>query len=1118
MFVLDLFNTKFERELNEGGVDNLEARRIDTLNDRMQELLARAREDNYKNNPAAQAALKKQFQQVKDERDSYYKVRNETMGYGKDNVNEGSMKDMLWDLSDRMDRDQFIDYTTSEMGQDADEMAQFWDNIHGPLDEAGIPGNVPTEKIPGKEDLLKGKGRSYYEANQKKNSKAVDEGQVSDDVGHRGDVDTSANIEVLDVDLKNDTFKITYNGKPYRVKIQNFSQEGLGRWQIADYDVDIINSKGKNIIDLIDWDNDRQVTMVNTIIAYLDTQQAGDIQLMAWRQVGIENSTAEELYQEIQDFYQNNQQKIDKATAWLAQNIEDAEERQVFADFVKNPVSRPARTKYIPKEYLMYVAFSYSREGNTELTPGMNLKPIQLDDPDDEEEYHRKVDELIKKVQFKFDAFENKIVELADSYGLGSDPDLGSGFGQREIVWDHKMMTTSSSESNKNRQQILAKSILNFQAEVKKYVESFNNTLIKIGLPGISEYSTWSGVLGDQLTDQQVRYFDTPEGFANLAAGKVDLAKMLDDNVEKLGLKETGNPPLGEKKLGQLRPTLGTGRDIGRSVRKFRAQRGLDEQHNPEDDDWYDDEEDQETELRSGDYVRDTMDGESGEIFRMQGDPYERRVRILDRDGKGWYIEPSRLTRVDPQDPDVQRYFGKNRIRDMDEGQFSIADDPQAHAKILFLKTINGNEYRLVKQGDAYKIYVNRSRKNKQEFSSFDLAKKALQQLLLNAVHTDEQGVAEGKADYNFDAEDLKRLERIRDLPTLKTQALALISRPSAKPMKPEKVEWFKNALDRMNSPIKVIKLMYDLLLSGEGHAVVGSRSSMNPNSYRQRFGEQGVEEGWKSTVGGAALAGAMALGAGGVQARVAGDNVDNPDVNRLTGKPNVAQTVQGDQAKPTAPSGYSKAYLQSVVDGSHPRPMVSKEKAQELLNQLREQGVSEGWSDAIVARRTGQPRTPYSVYIKGKKWKDFENEDHARAVMDKLKAKFKADGRDPSVITIAPTDMSEARATKTRLDPKCWTGKKIGNPKTKVKGGVRVNNCVPAESINEDQDTSGVERAILNRIMVAHTDLLKQFGPAKVMQAVDEVAYNVGDVDEIGTSDVSGWVRQVMQILGATP
>ena len=38
----------------------------------------------------------------------------------------------------------------------------------------------------------------------------------------------------------------------------------------------------------------------------------------------------------------------------------------------------------------------------------------------------------------------------------------------------------------------------------------------------------------------------------------------------------------------------------------------------------------------------------------------------------------------------------------------------------------------------------------------------------------------------------------------------------------------------------------------------------------------------------------------------------------------------------------------------------------------------------------------------------------------------------------------------KVRLDPKCWTGKKIGNPKTKVKGGVRVNNCVPTESVEE--------------------------------------------------------------------
>ena len=32
----------------------------------------------------------------------------------------------------------------------------------------------------------------------------------------------------------------------------------------------------------------------------------------------------------------------------------------------------------------------------------------------------------------------------------------------------------------------------------------------------------------------------------------------------------------------------------------------------------------------------------------------------------------------------------------------------------------------------------------------------------------------------------------------------------------------------------------------------------------------------------------------------------------------------------------------------------------------------------------------------------------------------------------------------KVRLDKSCWKNKKIGTPKTKLKGGVRVNNCVP--------------------------------------------------------------------------
>jgi hypothetical protein len=303
------------------------------------------------------------------------------------------------------------------------------------------------------------------------------------------------------------------------------------------------------------------------------------------------------------------------------------------------------------------------------------------------------------------------------------------------------------------------------------------------------------------------------------------------------------------------------------------------------------------------------------------------------------------------------------------------------------------------------------------------------------------------------------------------------------------------------------------------------------------------------------------------------------------------------------------------------------------------ESGVAEGWSDAMVARRTGSPRTPYSVYIKGKKWKDFENEDLARAVANKLKAKFKASGRDPETVTIAPTDMSEealvegikdtASATaviaclltggslsgcatapqQTSAQQVLKTGQDLGRTvqtaQRITRAGVeaevnqeirnllrginrpeelnhsnilriwrRVNEPKPQQNeareivskedfvrerdrllrmigqetnpankqilksairqlenraenegwitiqnrmVREDSDSGeAVEMAIMRRMLIAHTDLIVEFGLDKVVNAIEEVAYDVGDVDEIGSSDVSGWVRQVRQILGA--
>ena len=104
MFALDLFNNDHERRLAEGAVDQLEQRRIDDLAMKMDDLVARAKTATT---PEAKAALVREFQKCRAERDGYFKIK-----------------------------------------------------------EAGIPGNVPADKIPGKEDLLKGRGRSYYEGQE----------------------------------------------------------------------------------------------------------------------------------------------------------------------------------------------------------------------------------------------------------------------------------------------------------------------------------------------------------------------------------------------------------------------------------------------------------------------------------------------------------------------------------------------------------------------------------------------------------------------------------------------------------------------------------------------------------------------------------------------------------------------------------------------------------------------------------------------------------------------------------------------------------------------------------------------------------------------------------------
>lgn len=95
----------------------------------------------------------------------------------------------------------------------------------------------------------------------------------------------------------------------------------------------------------------------------------------------------------------------------------------------------------------------------------------------------------------------------------------------------------------------------------------------------------------------------------------------------------------------------------------------------------------------------------------------------------------------------------------------------------------------------------------------------------------------EGKKD-NFTIDDIKQLEKIKDLETIKARARELIKGFPDRRMKPEKIDYFYNRIDSLFSPMQVIKLMYDLLLAGEGMKTIGSRYSTSANSYQRRFDE----------------------------------------------------------------------------------------------------------------------------------------------------------------------------------------------------------------------------------------------------------------------------------------
>ena len=141
-------------------------------------------------------------------------------------------------------------------------------------------------------------------------------------------------------------------------------------------------------------------------------------------------------------------------------------------------------------------------------------------------------------------------------------------------------------------------------------------------------------------------------------------------------------------------------------------------------------------------------------------------------------------------------------------------------------------------------------------------------------------------------------------------------------------------------------------------------------------------------------------------------------------------------------PSYYKKLAAQKQAEIDALRAEIAADRAKSMKESLRP-GERHHYED--------DPKTGKRVYkgIRGDQYDAPKKTTGHEPDADRDRAAHRA--HDRSMTESIESYMEELdragyglQEEKVRLDPKCWKGKKIGSPKTKVKGGVRVNNCVP--------------------------------------------------------------------------
>lgn len=152
-------------------------------------------------------------------------------------------------------------------------------------------------------------------------------------------------------------------------------------------------------------------------------------------------------------------------------------------------------------------------------------------------------------------------------------------------------------------------------------------------------------------------------------------------------------------------------------------------------------------------------------------------------------------------------------------------------------------------------------------------------------------------------------------------------------------------------------------------------------------------------------------------------------------------------------------------------------------------------------------PTTPKTVVKVGDRQVEFADDKEAKHFMDLAKL----GGIKVEQVTVSKEPAQPQSVVKTDDGQQV----KFSNDSDAQQFAQKVKQGQAQVAVQEnDAEPNPVASAITRRIITSHSDLLLTYGPEAVGQAIDDVAEFVGDVDEIGSSDVSAYVNRVITML----